>query len=253
MRLPPNTRARASRPIAPPFETLKTKAQPPVAPSRSAALCGPGTSWRSAFSSRRTPKPLAADPKRTGTISPPRRSRGEVGEHRLAVGHLVHQQLLEQSVVMVGELLEHVEPRQRLAIGEVVGNLLLLGRLARPVVIRALEREIDEAGDLLAVADRDPARDQRRLAHRLQRLEQRLDRAARLVDLVDEDHVRDAERLELPQRRLGEQGAVGIGVDDDHGEVGSGRAERAVGGEAHRPRAHRSAHSGRRDSRNASG
>ena len=63
---------------------------------------------------------------------------------------------------MVGELLEHVGPLQRLAVGEVGGDVLLLGGLARPVIISALERDIDEAGDLLAVADRDPARDQRR-------------------------------------------------------------------------------------------
>ena len=215
---------------------MNTNAQAPVAPSRAAAASGPGVSWRSAFISRRTPKPFCAEPNSTGTICPCAGLLGEVLEHGLPVGDLVHQQLLEQDVVMVGELLEHMGPLQRLAVGEVGGDLLLLGGLAGPVIISALERDIDEAGNLLAVADRDPARDQRRFRHRLQRLQQRLDRAARLIDLVDEDHVRDAELLEPPQRRLGEQGAGGVGIDDDEGEVGRRHAERAVGGKAHRPR-----------------
>jgi len=162
---------------------------------------------------------------------------GEIGEDGLAVGHLVHQQLLEQSVVMVGELFEHLAALERLAVGEIGGNFLLLAGLAGLIIISPLERDIDEAGDLLSLADRDPARDQRQGAHRLKRLQQALDRAARLIDLVDEDHVRDAERLQLPERRLGEQGAVGVGIDDDDGEVGDRRPERAVGGEADRSRA----------------
>ncbi len=135
---------------------------------------------------------------------------------------------------MVGELLEHLAALELLAVGEVGGDLLLLGFLAGPVIISPLQRDIDEAGDLLALAYRDPARDQGRFRHRLQRLEQALDRAARLIDLVDEDHVRDAELLELAQRRLGEQSAVRIGIDHHQSEVGHRRAERAVGGEADR-------------------
>ena len=52
---------------------------------------------------------------------------GEIGKDRLPVRHLVHQQLLEQGVVMVGELLEHLAALERLAVGEVGGDFLLLG------------------------------------------------------------------------------------------------------------------------------
>ncbi len=161
---------------------------------------------------------------------------GEIVEHRLPVRHLVHQQLLEQYVVMIGKLFEHLDALELLAVGEIGRDVALLGRLAGLVIISSFQRDIDEAGHLLAVADRDPAGDQRRGAHRLQRLEQALDRAARLIDPVDEDHVRDAERLELAQRRFGEQGAVGIGIDDDDGEIGGGDAQRRIGGEADRAR-----------------
>ena len=47
---------------------------------------------------------------------------------------------------MVGELLEHMGPLARLAIGEIGGNLLLFGRLSRAVIIGPFERYIDEAG-----------------------------------------------------------------------------------------------------------
>ncbi len=165
------------------------------------------------------------------------RLAGDVGEDGRPVGRLVHQQLLEQGVVMVGELLEHVEAVLRLAVGEVGGDVDLLGRLARPVFEGALEREVDEAGDLLAPflgADRDLAGDQGRRAHRLKRFEQVANAAAGLVDLVDEDEVGDSERLELPQSRLGEDGAVGVGIDDDDGEVRGRHRERSVGREADR-------------------
>jgi hypothetical protein len=46
--------------------------------------------------------------------------------------------------------------------------------------------------------------------------------------------VGDPERFELPQGRLGEDGAVRIRIDDDDGEVGRGHGESAVGGESDR-------------------
>jgi hypothetical protein len=211
---------------------LKTKAQPPVAPSRAAAA---SCAWR--FVAQRLHQPADAE----AVLRRAEQDRhdlplagllGEVVEHGLPVGRLVHQQLLEQGIVMVGELLQHVRALQRLAVGQVGRDVLLLGGLAGPIIISSLQGDIDEARDLFSIADRDPAGDQGRFAHRLQRLEQGLDRAARLIDLVDEDHVRKAERLEPPQRRLCEEGAGGIGIDDDQSEVCRGDAECAVGGEA---------------------
>ena len=161
---------------------------------------------------------------------------GEIGIDSRPIGYFVHQQRLEERIVMVGELFEHMGPLEALALGEIGRNVLLLGWLTGAVIIGALERDIDEAGDLLAIADRDPARDQRRRAHRLERLEQGLDRSPRLIDLVDEDHVRDAKALQLPQRGFGKKGAIGVRIDDDDREVRRRDAERAIGDEADRSR-----------------
>jgi hypothetical protein len=131
---------------------LNTKAQPPLAPSLHQPADSEAVQRRA--EQHRHDQILA-------------RLAGEVGEDGGPVGRLVHQQLLEQRIVMVGELLEHVETVLGLALGEVGGDVDLLGRLARAVMIGALEGEIDETGDLLALADRDLTGDQRRRAHRL--------------------------------------------------------------------------------------
>ena len=127
------------------------------------------------------------------------------------LGRLVHQQLFEQLVVMVGELLEHLGAGFGLALLEVGGNVDPLAILAGPVVEGAFQREIDEAGDLVAFADRDLAGDQRRHAHRLQRGEEVADAAVGLVDAVDENQVRDAELVEHAQGRGGERRRAGSG------------------------------------------
>jgi hypothetical protein len=62
---------------------------------------------------------------------------------------------------MVGELLEHVRALARLALGQFGRDGDRLRRLARGIFKGPLEREIDEAADLVAAADRDLARDQR--------------------------------------------------------------------------------------------
>ena len=56
---------------------------------------------------------------------------GEVLEHFLAARRFVHQQLLEQLVVMVGELFEHVGARLGLAVLEVGRDIDPLGLPAR--------------------------------------------------------------------------------------------------------------------------
>jgi len=153
------------------------------------------------------------------------------------IGRFVHQELLEKRVVMVGELLHQVEPRRLFALGQVRRDVGWLGRLAGPVVKGPLQRDVDEAADLLAVPDRYLPGEEGLAAHRLERFEDALDAAARLVDLVDEDHVRDAEPLEHAERRLGEDGALRVRIDDDEREVRRGDAERAVRREADRARA----------------
>ena len=125
---------------------------------------------------------------------------------------------------MVGQLLEQLGPGLRLALGQLVGKRDRLRRLARHIMIGALQRDIDEAGDLFAIADRDLARDQRRHAHRLQRGQQVADPAVGLVDAVDEDEVRNAKLVEHPEGRGGERGARRVRVDDDDGDIGDRHA-----------------------------
>ena len=140
-----------------------------------------------------------------------------------------------------------------LAVLQLGGNLDPLGFLAGAIFERAFEREVDEAADLLAVADRNLAGDQRRHAHRLERGQQVADAAVRLVDPVDEDEVRDAELVERAQRRRGERRARRIGIDDDDRDVGDRQRLRAVGGKADRAGAVEDGERDRRDIRNCRG
>jgi hypothetical protein len=68
-------------------------------------------------------------------------------------------------------------------------------------VERPFQRQVDEAGDLVTIPDRDLAGDQRRNADGLERREEVADPPVRLVDAVDEDDVRNALLVESPQRR----------------------------------------------------
>ena len=135
---------------------------------------------------------------------------------------------------MVGQLLEHVGPRFGLALLNVGRHFDLLAILAGPVVERPLESEVDEAGHLLALADRDLAGDQRRDAHRLQSGEQVSDAAVRLVDSVDEHQMRDAELVEGSQGRGGKRSAGRVRVDDEDRHVGERQRPRSVSGEPDR-------------------
>ncbi len=78
----------------------------------------------------------------------------QVAEDERRVGLLVLEQLLEQVVVVVGELFEHVEAPGRLGVLHIIGNGLLLGGLALAVMVGAVEREVDEADYFLALGDR---------------------------------------------------------------------------------------------------
>jgi hypothetical protein len=114
------------------------------------------------------------------------------------VRNLVHQQLLEQLVIMIGQLFQHLVARFMLALLDIAGDVDLLGILAGQIMESAFQREIDEAGDPVAVADRDLPCDQRRHAGRLERGEEVADSSARLVDPVDEDDVWDPKLVEGP-------------------------------------------------------
>src|SRR5205823_12219216 len=107
-------------------------------------------------------------------------------------------------IVVIGELLEHMRARLDLALLQLGRNFDPLGFLADAIFERALEREIDEAADLLAVPNRNLAGDERGNAHRLERGQEVAHAPVRLVDPVDEDEMRDAKLIERAQRRGGE-------------------------------------------------
>lgn len=114
---------------------------------RAAATSTDGTSWRSAFINLRMPLPLCAEPSRTcGADQAVAQFFREVIQDVLGVGRLIGEQLLHQRIVVVGDLLQHVEACFLLAV-EIAGlHLDRLGRSMRTVDVGPLEREIDEAG-----------------------------------------------------------------------------------------------------------
>ncbi len=144
---------------------------------------------------------------------------------------LLLEQHLHQVVVEVGELLEHLEARVRLTVGELGGDVDQLALLAVAVDVGALEREIDEALGVVAVPDRDLAHHQRPRADLLQRAQKVARAHARLVDLVDEDHVRRADLVERLQGGLGGDDAGGVGLDDGDDDIDRGKHVDGLGGE----------------------
>ena len=158
----------------------------------------------------------------------------EVAEHHRRVRLFVHQQLFQKRVVVVRKLFEHVKAFCRFPIGERRWHFDALGRLAGPVVEGAFEREVDEAGDRLALAYGDLPRKDGFRAHRLQRFEEIADAPTRGLDLVDENRVREAKRFKLAQGGLGERSARGIGVDHYDRKIGGGYGKQRIGRKAGR-------------------
>ena len=167
---------------------------------------------------------------------PMRRLAGEIGENRLGARHFIGDQLFEQRVVMIGELFEHMGAFLRLAFRKLGGNVDRFGRATRPVAIGALQREIDKADDLVSFAPGDLPGDERGRAGGFERGEQRADRSTRLIHLVHEHRMRNAVGLKPTEERLGEKGALRIGVDDDQRHVGGGQGGIAVSRKADRSR-----------------
>ncbi len=141
---------------------------------------------------------------------------------------LVLDQLLEQVVVVLGQRLEQAVARLVLAVEEAGGDLDELGGRALLVGPGALRDEVDGAGDLLAVADRDLAQDDRVAGVLLKRGDDVADAAGRLVDPVDEEDRRRSGGLGRVEVGRGEDGGGGIGTDADHRGVGG---EERIGGD----------------------
>ena len=82
------------------------------------------------------------------------------------------------------------------------------------VDIGALEREIDEAGDDVAVPDRNLAQQQRHARRRLQHLERLAHALVGLVDLVEEQEARNFLVFELAQDQLQLRHLLLVGLAD---------------------------------------
>ena len=127
---------------------------------------------------------------------------GEIVEHRVARRLDVFEQLLHQRVVMVGELFQHREAGFLFAVEIAAFQRHDFGRLVFAVDEGALQREIDEALDQLAVPDRDLPQHQRHARRRLQGRERFADALVGAIDLVQKQKTRNAQILELAQDDL---------------------------------------------------
>ena len=155
----------------------------------------------------------------------------QIGEHQVAGRIDVGEQLLHQGVVEVGQLFEHMEPGVGLDLGQFRGQLDHFGRLSSAPHVGALERQIDEAGDVLALDDRQLARHQGRRTHRRQGGQQGVDRSAGLVHAVHEQGPGHAKRLELTDHRLDERRLGRIRIGDHDGQVHRRQSRIALGGQ----------------------
>ena len=144
------------------------RARPAPAAAR-AATAGAGASWRSAFITRTMPLPWPAEPISASITRFSREDAGADGVDLVARRLAVLDQLLEQVVVELGEMLEQLAARLVLAVERAGGDLDQLRRLALAVGPGALGDEVDRAGDLAALADRDLAQHDRVLGVVLQR------------------------------------------------------------------------------------
>ena len=127
---------------------------------------------------------------------------GEIVEHCVTRRLDVLQQQLHQRVVVVGELLQHREPRFLFAVEIAAVQRHDFGRLVFAVDEGALQREIDKTFDQLTLPDRDLPQHQRHARGRLQRRQRLADALVGAVDLVQKQKTRNAVVLKLTQDDL---------------------------------------------------
>ena len=152
---------------------------------------------------------------------------GQIVENLVARRRHIRQELLHQLIVVVGELLQHVEARLLLALQHARWKLDDLRRRLRAVDVGALGSEVDEAGGDAVLPDRDLAQHERLGARRLQHGDQLAQRNLGGVDLVQEEEMRNAAVLELLQDDLQRRDALGVGLAHDDGSVARGQRKRA--------------------------
>src|SRR5262249_25699954 len=114
----------------------------------------------------------------------------------------VFEQLLHQLVVVVGQRLQHGEPRRLLAVERIAFERNDFRRRMLLVDEGAFEREVDEAGNDVAGKSRYLSQHQLAARGRLQHLEQVMDGGTDFVDLVEEQKARNLLVFELAKNEL---------------------------------------------------
>ena len=168
------------------------------------------------MSSRSTPFERVATPSSTGHDQPLAQFLGQIVEHLVARRLDVLEQLLHQLVVVIGQRLQHGEARFLLALEVFALELDHFGRRVLLVDMGALEREIDEAGDDVAVPDRNLPQQQRHARGRLQQLERLAHALVGLVDLVEEQKARNVLVFQFAQDQLQLRHLLLVGLADHH-------------------------------------
>src|SRR4029078_417150 len=143
--------------------------------------------------------------------------RGQVVEYLVLRRLDVAEQLLHQLIVMVRQRLQHGKARGLLAVDQVAferhdfgGGVLLVDK-------GALQREVDEAGDDVAVERWNLAQQKLRTRRRLQQRKHVVNGGIRLVDLIQEQEARNFLVLELAQDQLKLRDLLFVHLADDDG------------------------------------
>ncbi len=131
----------------------------------------------------------------------------------------VAEQLLHQLVVVVRQRLQHREARRLLAVDDVAFERHDFGSGVLLVDKGALQREVDETGDDVAVERRNLAQQKLRARRRLQQREHVVNGGVGLVDLVQEQEARNLLVLELAQDQLQLRDLLFVHLADDDGGV----------------------------------
>jgi hypothetical protein len=116
---------------------------------------------------------------------------GEIVEHRIARRLDVLEQLLHQRIVVIGQFLQHREPRFLLAVEVATFQFDDFGSLVLAVDEGALQCQIDETGDQVAVPDRNLPEHQWHARRGLQGRERLAHALGGPVDLVEKQQARN--------------------------------------------------------------
>lgn len=107
------------------------------------------------------PVPVFRAANQNGTDEPLPEVGGEIVEHMIIRRLHIRQQLFHQRIVVVGKLLQHMEARLLLAIGDTVGKRHDLAWSVLAIDVGALGGEVDKTGCDPVLPNRDLPQDKR--------------------------------------------------------------------------------------------